>query len=336
MAYLKIVLENKNKDIKELKYNLLDNEFVGCWATNFVTASEPMMSRYQLFDINNMEEEWLKQAEMCEVALHDWNDFVNQEYKDVSFKGNEIQAVGPMIHANDTLHIYDYFLDMNKENFFGREFFKIDKSINENLCSPIIAKVIIIHKWMMEKNVQKGLDKLLNLFNMINALQWLGWDYIDKTDRRCIWIKMKNDTHRLLKKEDHELFSYNKSFGDLFLSGNVIGTTYENWIANIHTHIDQHRVPRTVSNSNSLLAPQISYSTEIKMYFGGEQKHEDFMQRLNESLDVAWGGFKVKKTDTSNPYGWGSFGYIKIGKLETEVTVEELLDYTKVISYALE
>ena len=169
MAYLTITLENHSKDTKELRYRLLDSEFVGRWATNFVTASEPMMSRYQIFDINNIEDEWVKQSEICELALNDWNNFVDTEYKDVTFKGNEIQAVGPMIHANDTLHIYDFFQDMNKENFFGREFYKIDKSINEDLCSPIIAKTIIIHKWMMEKNIQKGIDKLLNLYNLVRS-----------------------------------------------------------------------------------------------------------------------------------------------------------------------
>tara|TARA_B100001105_G_C22391758_1_gene444750 strand:+ start:444 stop:1274 length:831 start_codon:yes stop_codon:yes gene_type:complete len=149
------------------------------------------------------------------------------------------------------------------------------------------------------------------IFEYHNELRILIENYYCDTSKSRIQLKYVDDFHVLLEDEDFNLFSFEKNYGDVFLSYNTIGVSHECFIPEIHKQA--HTIKKVSIDSYHYIKPQISFSTDITIYLGDYINHNDTINELNE-LKNKGGDHRI--WDASNKKN--AFGLINIGKITNE------------------
>lgn len=258
---------------------------------------------------SNAYDAWVSTCDELKACIAEWN---SQAF---SYTGklmlNEVIAASAMTNVR-----IDFTLPTNLErmdyNFSSWRNWSV--VVHQDMLNPLQTKLIILYHVLVDQGVLKYTDALLNMIRLTRNLRNITSEYVTNKKNQSFTLQWHKE-HYLLDDDDCEEFTLEKQPGDIFLASPTIGYDYENLIVERSSRNNQIAVKMS-SNSFDLIEQQVSYTGELLFYTGDHRVHSEIWNEMNDSLNNFWGGYKLKKTDITNPYKMLSIGLIKVGTFQ--------------------
>jgi hypothetical protein len=283
----------------------------------------PDMEDYNLFV--DAEHEYIRVRQQLEDAIARWNSIaVHYDTGDLTL--GDILGITAMSNSAATCMIDNQFsrIDEVKLRLFDHRWAKI---MHQEILNPMQSRMIIIYRLLVDQHLIKNLDSILKCLTLIKKLRTIVTELLTNTSAQSFCLRYHDEFH-LYDDEDFEKFTFDRKAGDIFIAPTAIGYNYDN--VNIERYGNNHIV-RMTPNSFDLIDQETCYTGKLMFYCGSPKTHDQMIAEINHSLDTAWGGYKIRKTDISNKYDMLSLGLVKVGRFDPI----PLPGYKKVVDYAV-
>lgn len=301
---LEITLGNKHRQTVVIEAEIFNTDY------NIpVDEYEPDVVDYNMW--NDPLKAYSNTMQKLKDAIAKWNS-IAIHYDTEGLTLGDILGITAMSNSAATCYIEDLtprIEELKNLRFADDRWARV---MHQEVLNPMQSRMIIIYRLLVDQHIIRHLDDLLKCLTILKRLRSIVTQLITSKSSQGFCLHYHNDNY-LYDDEDFENFTFEKQPGDIFIAPTAIGYSYDNVCIE---EVGNKMCVKMTPNSFDLIDQETYYTGKLLFYCGSSITHEQYLAKLNHSLDVAWGGYKIKKTDTTNKYQMLSFGLIKVGKFD--------------------
>ena len=301
---LDIVLGNKHYQTCEIAVDIFNEDY------NIPIADyEPDIVNYNMWADPVVA--YNKTMQKLKDAIANWNS-IAVHYDTEGLTLGDILGITAMSNSAASCYIEDTtsrIEDLKNLRFADDRWARV---MHQEVLNPMQTRMILIYRLLVDQHIIRNLDDLLKCLTILKRLRSIVTQLITGKSSQSFSFHYHSENY-LYDDDDFEKFSFEMNPGDVFLAPTAIGYSYDNVCIE---EVGNKMCVKMTPNSFDLIDQETYYTGKLMFYCGSPITHEQYLARLNHSLDVAWGGYKIKKTDTTNKYQMLSFGLIKIGTFD--------------------
>jgi hypothetical protein len=271
---------------------------------------KPTITKYNVYWDHEKHARFKMIAQELSDKIDRWNimaskyDMGNLKLSDIL--GYTVMSSGPaFVKVENLLYkLKDIRLTEQIERSWGLR-------MHQEILNPMQTQMITAYRVLNDQHLTDKIYQLIDCFYTLKLLREITSSLTQNSDLMNFGLKF-HDNFYPLDDEWVDRFSFERNPGEIFLYPTQIGYEYDNVMIELYDDAEFNAVKMT-SNSFDLLEQMVCYTGELLFWCGDARDHNSTLDHLNYSLDNYWGGYKIKKTNTKNPYKELTWGMLKVG-----------------------